>query len=120
MTYLMSTLKCALLSRQEGAGTVGYWWRQMCRQNLFFCQSCTRFDGGSANPPPRAIEGRRGDVRILGGGRASLPALNTLCYQIKMLTASRETEESSSSQAFLVAVGQFLHPGSTKLPAFGM
>ncbi len=34
-------------------------------------------------PRPRAIEGRRGDVRILGGGWASLPALNTLRYRMK-------------------------------------
>jgi hypothetical protein len=113
-TYLMSPLKRALIPRQEVASTVGYWRHNDVTSIFFFVgRPCGHSDGGSANPPPRAIEGRRGDVRILGGGWASSPALNTLRYAYGVEGDGRVIIVA----IFLVAVGQFLHPGSVKLPA---
>jgi hypothetical protein len=52
MTYPMPPLKHALLPRQEGAGTVGYWRAQMCRQIILFVVACARCDDSYANPTP--------------------------------------------------------------------
>ena len=78
MTYPMSLCSRALIPRQEGAGTVGYW--RASDEVSEYSDSVGRARAlMTALPtPPRAIEGRRLDVRSLGRGMGVLASLKCL------------------------------------------
>ncbi len=85
--------------------------------NYSFSSSRARSDGGSANPP-RAIEGRRHDVRSLGRGMGVFGWLVYLALSQEDATNGKGDGSVIIVAIFLVAVGQFSPRGSAKLPAF--
>ena len=78
MTYPMSLCSRALIPRQEGAGTVGYWRASDVMSEYSDSVGHARALMAALPTPPRAIEGRRRDVRSLGRGMGVLACLKCL------------------------------------------
>jgi hypothetical protein len=112
----MSPSKRALIPRWEVAGTVGYSRRDDVTSNCsVLCLSRTRALR-RLEPPPRALENRRTDVRSLGRGMGVLGLQGYLA----LLQGEAPDGEGDGCviiiTSFLVAGGQFSPLGSAELP----
>jgi hypothetical protein len=114
--YLMSPSKRALIPRREVAVTVGYWRRDDVTPNCSFsCLSRARALRW-LEPPPRAIENRRTDVRSLGRGMGVLGLRGYLALSQGDATDGEEDGCVIIVTSFFVAGGQFSPLGSANLP----